>query len=184
MLAVHTNRLGSIAIGILLAGWLVAPAAAQVPDPDQVVVAAPAAPTWDEVSGYDAVEANRLIVSPDERGMLRGTVVSRATDLGSMQEEYLAAAPAFSAAIINQVPADARWAPTMTSWDKGSGYLSVETGRAALSGKEGAALFAPHVSRATDIGSMQEEFFAAPAASSWDESSGYGAVELSRAVSR
>jgi hypothetical protein len=120
-----------------------------------------AAPSWDETSGYGAVEASRAgasaLLAPvagptwDETSGYGAVEASRATnaqqalqshDLGSMQEEALAAIVA--AAI---------------SWDDTSGYASVEASRAAA-----ATLLAP------------------VAAPSWDATSGYGAVEASRAM--
>jgi hypothetical protein len=75
---------------------------------DQVPALAPAAPSWDETSGYGAVEASRAA-------------------------NALSAAPA---ALTIHVPSDVRWAPARviapgSSWDETSGYGSVEASRAA-----------------------------------------------------
>jgi hypothetical protein len=96
-------RASVLAVAGLLSIAFAGSVGAQMPDPDLVVAAAPAAPSWDESSGYDAVEANRVTV---------------------------ASAPNV-ADITNQVPADVRWAPAAPSWDETSGYASVESNRAA-----------------------------------------------------
>jgi hypothetical protein len=52
-----------VAISGLLLGAMAVPAAAQAPDQDQIVVAAPAGPSWDETSGYASVEASRALAA-------------------------------------------------------------------------------------------------------------------------
>jgi len=85
-----------------------------------IVAAAPvAAPSWDETSGYGAVEASRATID-DPAGSItaeptRVLAAQRALqggDLGSLQEEALLAV--VSAASTTQVPADVRWAPADT----------------------------------------------------------------------
>jgi hypothetical protein len=77
------------------------------------------------------------------------------------------------------------------SWDKTSGYGSVEASRAAIAlpatsttTETNRVLVAQHALAAGDLGSMQEDvLFAVVAASaSWDVTSGYGSVEASRAA--
>ena len=77
------------------------------------------------------------------------------------------------------------------SWDETSGYGSVEASRAAIAlptlsttTEANRVLVAQHALQDGDLGSMQEEvlFAVVAASSSWDETSGYGAVEASRAA--
>lgn len=161
----YALRTSVVAIVSLVSLAVVAPATAQVPDPDQAVAAAPAAPSWDEISGYGSVEANRAIGAPVDTVMLGGALVSRSSDLGSLQEEYLAA-PMAPATIANQAPADVRFAPAAAAWDDLSGYGTVEASRAAIGVAPVAPVSTSRVSRATDIGSLQEASLAAPATSS------------------
>ncbi len=82
-------------------------------------------------------------------------------------------------------------APAETTWDESSGYNSVETNRAAYalttspSGVEASRVITAQLALSGgDLGSMQEEalFAVLAAGSAWDDASGYGAVEASRAT--
>jgi hypothetical protein len=165
---------------------LIAPVAG--PATDAVPVVAPvAAPSVDDTSA-DAVRAAALTLAA-QSALLTG-------DIGSMQEEHLlaivAGAPSWDAtsgygsveasraanalpvapaAITTQVPAEVRWAPVRAIAPE----LSAEATR---------ALAAQLALQSGDIGSMQEDRLLAivAAGSSWDETSGYGAVEASRAT--
>jgi hypothetical protein len=151
---------------------------------DQVIALAPVAgPSWDETSGYGAVEASRATIGhPAPTTTLEQTRMAAAQralltgDIGSMQEESLLAIVA---------------AP---SWDETSGYGSVEASRAAnalpaapaesTTAEETRLIAAQQALQSHDLGSLQEEALLAVVAtgSSWDETSGYGSVEASRAV--
>ena len=106
MSTIRRSRSVVLGIAAVLAVALAAPVAAQTEE--QPLAAAPAAPSWDETSGYDAVESSRAAY----------------------------ALPAAPAAITNQVPGDVRWAPAATAadaaWDATSGYGAVEASRAAI----------------------------------------------------
>jgi hypothetical protein len=73
-------------------------------------------------------------------------------------------------------------APSAPSWDEASGYGSVEAIRAAigLGGSDGPVVQV--VPPAREIGGLQEEYLAARtvASTTWDETSGYHSVEISR----
>jgi hypothetical protein len=125
---------------------------------EQVPTAAPAAPSWDEASGYGSVEASRAAVSAlcaagtasswDDTSGYGSVEASRAEVSALLSDELTSGrdqALAFAAA-------------AAMLWDETSGYGSVEASRAAAS-----ALLAP------------------VAGLSWDDTSGYGSVEASRA---
>jgi len=99
MSTIQRYRTAFLGIAAVLAVALVAPVAAQTED--QPIAAAHAAPSWDETSGYGAVEANRAVIGHDD-------VVSG----------YAATGHEASAAL-------------GLSWDETSGYGSVEASRAA-----------------------------------------------------
>jgi hypothetical protein len=151
---------------------------------DEVAALAPvAAPSVDETSAED-VRATRAIAA--ESALLTG-------DIGSMQEEHLlaivAVAPSWDAtsgygaveasratighpaALTSQVPADVRWAPEGVI----APASSVEAGR---------ILAAQQALQSQDLGSLQEDalFAVVAAGSSWDQTSGYGSLEASRAT--
>jgi hypothetical protein len=149
---------------------------------DQVIALAPVAgPSWDETSGYGAVEASRATIghpapttTVEQSRMAAAQRALLTSDIGSMQEESLLAIVA---------------AP---SWDETSGYGSVEASRAAnalpaapaesTTADETRAFAAQQALQSHDLGSLQEEALLAVVAtgSSWDETSGYGSVEASR----
>jgi hypothetical protein len=152
---------------------------------NKVLAFAPVAgPSWDETSGYGAVEASRATIGHPAAGttiaqtrMAAAQHALLSGDLGSVQEESLLA-------IVAAAP----------SWDESSGYGSVEASRAANalpaapagrpSAAETQALAAQQMVQSYDVGSLQEDALLAVVAtgSPWDETSGYGSVEASRAV--
>jgi hypothetical protein len=192
MSTIHRSRPAISAFAAVLMLTVSAPIAVHGQDEDLALAPVPAA-SWDETSGYGAVEAIRA--EPDVNVVLgAGTTADaasgsgsveanrvttaqhalQASDLGSMQEEALAAIVA-----------------TGASWDETSGYAAVEASRATIGHPPASTtsqaipvLAAQHVLQTGDIGSMQEERLSAivSAAPSWDETSGYGSVEDSRAA--
>jgi hypothetical protein len=132
---------------------------------DEVLTVAPvAAPGVAGTSGED-LRATRALAA--ERALLVG-------DIGSLQEERLRA-------IVAAAP----------SWDETSGYGAVEASRATIgspatstSAEQTRLLAAQHALQGGDLGSLQEDALLAvlSAAPSWDETSGYGSVEASRAA--
>jgi hypothetical protein len=124
---------------------------------EQVLTAAPAAPSWDELSGYGSVESSRGEVS----ALWSGEGISD-------QEQALAFAAAAA-----------------TLWDATSGYGSVEASRAANALPAAPATFtsqvSPDVRWAPDRALEHAMNPPVAAAIAWDGSSGYGAVEASRA---
>jgi hypothetical protein len=125
---------------------------------EQVLAAAPAAPSWDELSGYGSVESSRGEVS----ALWSGAVIPD-------QEQALAYAAAAAA----------------TLWDATSGYGSVEATRAANALPAAPATVTSQVS--PDVRWAPERALEhamnplATAAITWDETSRYGAVEAARA---
>ena len=114
----------------VLAGTLFAPMTINAED--QILAMAPAAPSWDDASGYGSVETSRAQI-------------------------------------------DVFMAPTADStWEATSGYRAVEANR---------QLVAQEALRSGDLGSMQEEALAELVAASlaWDDASGYGSLEATRA---
>jgi hypothetical protein len=75
-------------------------------------------------------------------------------------------------------------APSVPSWDDASGYGSIEAIRAGIDLRSSDGPFVQVARPARDIGSLQEEYFAARTmtAASWDETSGYHSVESSRST--
>jgi hypothetical protein len=80
---------------------------------EQASVLAPAVPSWDETSGYGAVEASRADVS-----------ALLSSQLMSGQEQFLALAVA-----------------TVMAWDDTSGYGSLEASRAAIGHEDGVSSY-------------------------------------------
>lgn len=112
---------------------------------DQVLAAAPVGPSWDDMSGYGAVEANRATVSAL---LVPDPTWDQTSGYGAVEANRAAASvvlPPTSTTM--QVPGDVRWAP------------------------ESAITPRPSV-----------EASGVTAAKVWDKTSGYGAVEASRAV--
>jgi len=144
-----------------------------------IVAAAPvAAPSWDEISGYGAVEASRATIdyptssaSAAQTRVLAAQHALQGGDLGSMQEDALFAVVA--SASTTQVPADVRWAPADTIGPASSravspDYLPVALGTGtrtesahlatiALPSEQTRVLAAQHALRSPDLGSLQEE---------------------------
>jgi steroid delta-isomerase-like uncharacterized protein len=99
---------------------------------EQVLTAAPAAPSWDDTSGYGSVEASRAEVS----ALLSGELIS-----GRDQALAFAAAAAmlwdetsgYGSVEASRAAASALFAPVIgPSWDDTSGYGSVEASRAIM----------------------------------------------------
>jgi hypothetical protein len=176
MSTIHRSRTIVSAVAAMFMVGLLAPSAVHAEDPLLPVeeqALAPAAMPGASVSVADSrvSAAQQALLSPD---------------LGSMQEEALRAVVA-----------------TAMSWDQTSGYRAVEAIRAepdayaasaagtsadAVSGvASGAAnrvANAQHALDAGDLGSVQEDALTAlvAAGSSWDDISGYGVLETSRAT--
>lgn len=121
MATIHRSRRAALGIAAFLAGALVTPLA--VTAEEQALAVVPAAPSWDETSGYGAVEASRARAS----AMLAPSAIS------------------------SQVSPDVRWAPARVM------AADLASGRGGLS--------------AADLAAARD----------WDETSGYGNVEASRA---
>jgi hypothetical protein len=126
---------------------------------EQVLTAAPAPPSWDELSGYGSVESSRGEVSAlwsgeviiDQEQTLAYAAAAAATlwdaTSGYGSVEASRAANALPAASTSQVSPDVRWAPTRSlglapSWDETSGSGPMETSRAAIASDPGSALAA------------------------------------------
>jgi hypothetical protein len=201
MFTIHRSRSVFLGSAAFLALALFAPGAVNAddaipliapvtgPSTDAIPVMAPVAgPSWDETSGYGAVEASRATIGHPAAGttfeQTRMAVAQRALltgDIGGMQEEHLFA-------IVAAAPVAA------PSWDETSGYGAVEASRAAnalpaapaasTTAEETRALTAQRALQTYDLGSLQEEALLAVVAtgSSWDQTSGYGSVEASRAT--
>jgi hypothetical protein len=168
MSPMHQSRSRVFGIATMFAFTLLAPVAVsaqeEVADTTQQevpVLASVAAPAVVSTSGEDG----RAIAA--ERALLSG-------DFGSMQEEHLRA-------IVAAAP----------SWDETSGYGAVEASRATIgspatstSAEQTRVLAAQQALEGGDLGSLQEDVLLAvmSAGQSWDETSGYGAVETSRAT--
>jgi hypothetical protein len=154
------SRSWCLGTAVVFAFTLLAPVAVNAQDDVAALVSA--APAGEDTDIQD-VRAARALAA--QRGLQSG-------DIGGMQEERLYA-------IVAAGP----------SWDQTSGYESVEASRAAIghatsnTSEEAALLAAEQALQSPDLGSMQEEALLAvvAASSSWDETSGYGAVEAARA---
>jgi hypothetical protein len=174
---------------VVFAFTLLAPVAVNAQDDDAAL--APAAPAGEDSSTQD-VRAARALAA--QRALLTG-------DLGSMQEERLyaivAAAPSWdqtsgyasveaSRAVIGHATSNiTEEAALLAQFRASERALSLSLGVDLLVPAEAPRLFAAQQALAShDLGSMQEEALLAVVAvsSSWDETSGYGAVEASRAA--
>jgi hypothetical protein len=139
----HSIRTSVLGIVAMLNVAVFAPA--NVRAQEEILAAAPAIEaSWDETSGYGAVEATRAAIN---------------------------ALPQDPAVITSLVPSDVRWAPEPSI----DAALSAEASRVAA---------AQQALLSTDLGSMQEEALLAVVAAgpTWDEMSGYGSVETTRAA--
>jgi hypothetical protein len=156
MRTLHRFRTAPVVIAAFLASALVTPVTVNAEEP--VLAAAPAAASWDETSGYGSVEASRADVSALWSG-----------ELIRDQEQTLAFAGAAAA----------------TLWDAMSGYGAVEASRAANALPVAPSAFPSQVP--SDVRWAPERALEhamnplVAAAMAWDETSGYGAVEASRA---
>src|SRR5215204_1962008 len=155
---------------------------------DLAPVAAPAAVG----TSPDAVRATRALAA--QHALQRG-------DIGSLQEDALyaivAAAPSwdatsgYGAVEAGRAATSALLAPAGPTWDATSGYGAVEASRAtigspaaSITSEQTRVLAAQRALQGGDLGSLQEEALLAvvSAGQSWDETSGYGVVEASRAA--
>jgi hypothetical protein len=155
---------------------------------DLAPVAAPAA------VGTSPEEVRAIRVLAAQHALQRG-------DLGSLQEDALvaivAAAPSwdatsgYGAVEAGRGATSALLAPAGPSWDQTSGYGAVEASRATIgspatstSAVQTRVLAAQRALQGGDLGSLQEDALLAvvSAGQSWDETSGYGSVEASRAT--
>jgi hypothetical protein len=123
-----------------------------------------AAPSWDDTSGYGSVETSRATI---------GHAAASMTEEAALLAQFRAIERTLSLSLgpAPQIPTDVRWAPA----------------RAIAPNSEAAAtrvLAAEQALQSHDLGSMQEEhlYTIVAASSSWDETSGYGSVEASRAA--
>jgi hypothetical protein len=166
MSTIHRSRSLVFGIATVFALTLLAPVA--VTAEEEVADLAPVAAPAVVGTSVEDVRATRVLAA--EQGLERG-------DLGSMQEEALFA-------IVAAAP----------SWDESSGYGSVEASRAAnampaapttgTSAEQTRVLAAQQALQSQDLGSVQEEalIMVVAAGQSWDQTSGYGSVEASRAT--
>jgi hypothetical protein len=174
MSTIHRSRSRVFGLATMFACTLLAPGAvsaqeevADTAQQDVAVLAPVAAPALASTSADD-VRAARALAA--ERALQSG-------DIGSMQEDRLLA-------IVAAAP----------SWDEISGYGAVEASRAinamsaapdaSTSAEQTRLLAAQHALQSGDLGSLQEDTLLAVAAAgqSWDQISGYGSVEASRAA--
>src|SRR5215218_2300571 len=132
----------------------------------------------EEVADLAPVAAPAAVgTSPEEVRAIRALAAQRALqrgDVASLQEDALYA-------IVAAAP----------SWDATSGYGAVEASRATIgspaastSAVQTRVLAAQQALQGGDLGSLQEEALLAvvSAGQSWDEMSGYGSLEASRAA--
>jgi hypothetical protein len=191
MSKIHRSRPAISAFAAVLMLTVSAPIAVHGQDEDLALAPVPAA-SWDETSGYGAVEAIRaepdVYVVPGAgttanaasgSGSVQLNRVSivqhalQADELGSMQEEALAAIVAPGA-----------------SWDETSGYGAVEASRATIghpaastTNQANRVFAAERALLSHDLGSLQEEALAAVVADPMApaQSSDYGSLEATRA---
>src|SRR5215210_3829241 len=144
-----------------------------------VTLLAPLAVTAEEeVADLAPVAAPAAVgTSPEEVRAIRALAAQHALqsgDLGSLQEDALYA-------IVAAAP----------SWDAASGYGVVEASRATIGSpatsppsEQTRVLTAQQALHSPDLGSLQEAALRAVVAAgqSWDDTSGYGVVEASRAA--
>jgi hypothetical protein len=151
---------------------------------EPLLAAVPAAPSWDETSGYGAVEASRAGASAL---LAAGTAPSwdDTSGYGSVEASRAAVSALSDEVIPDQEQALAFAAAAATLWDATSGYGSVEASRAANALAALPVLIKSQVS--SDVRWAPEQALEhamnplVAVAIAWDETSGYGAVEASRA---
>jgi hypothetical protein len=153
---------------------------------EPVLAAAPAVPSWDEASGYGSVEASRAAASA-----LLAPVAAPSWDETSGYGSVEAIRADMNALLSGEVISDQEQAlafaaaAAATLWDATSGYGSVEASRAANALAALPVLITSQVS--SDVRWAPEQALEhamnplVAAATAWDETSGYGAVEASRA---
>jgi hypothetical protein len=198
-----TNRCSRLVFSVFAAVLTLALSAPLAVNADEVVIGedeaialAPVTAPVVAVTSVDAVQAAALAA---QRALLTG-------DIGSMQEDRLlaivAAAPSWDATSgyrsveASRAAASALLAPIATlSWDETSGYGAVEASRATI-GHPAAAMSLDYLPVALERGTPAESPVLwiilhrdhavsvnplVAAAMAWDATSGYGAVEASRA---
>jgi hypothetical protein len=187
-----------LAIVALITLTLAAPAAAQVGK--HPIAAAPASPSWDERSGYGAVETSRANFGVAAAPMnitslvpsdVRWAPANATADLAPVVPMYIVAAQrALQTSDPGSLAEEAllRLVAGFAAWDEMSGYGSVEASRATV---EASALGHGNVTGPTgreeraaiEDGTQTSGHEASAAISaSWDEASGYGSLEASRAT--
>jgi hypothetical protein len=140
MRTIHRSRTIFSAVAAVLVFALAAPIAVNADDEviaaeEQVLAAAPAAPSWDETSGYGSVEASRAAVS---ELLAAGAAPSWdvTSGYGSVEASRADLSALLSGGVISgQAEALALAAAAAESWDETSGYGSVEASRAAASAR-------------------------------------------------
>jgi hypothetical protein len=201
MSTLHRRRTGFSTFAAVLAFVLCAPQAANAEDEviaaeQQILAAAPTLSSWDESSGYGSVEASRAAIGHDHGVSGYGPTGHEASALGLSWDEMsgyrsVEASRAEVSALLSGARISGRdqalavTAAAATLWDSTSGYGSVEASRAANALPAAPATFTNQVP--SDVRWAPERALEhtidpqVAAAKAWDETSGYGAVEASRA---
>jgi hypothetical protein len=213
MFTIHHSRTTIFAFATVLTLALSAPSAVIAQDQviadeqvlaaeEQTPVLAPAVPSWDETSGYGAVEASRATIGHDAVRGFGGTgheasaAMGRSWDALSGYGSVEASRAAVSTMLSGEGISDQEQAlafaaaAAATLWDATSGYGSVEASRAANALPAASTTFTSQVSPdvrwapAPAIAPVPEDALRAvvDAVIAWDETSGYGAVEATRAT--
>jgi hypothetical protein len=100
---------------------------------EQVLTAAPAAPSWDETSGYGSVETSRATASA-LRAPVSGPTWDETSGYGSVEASRADVNALLSGEVISgQEHSLALAVLAATVWDETSGYGSVEASRASAS---------------------------------------------------
>ena len=122
-------------VAAVLTFALVAPLAVNADDEviagkEQVLTAAPAAPSWDESSGYGSVEASRAAASA-LLAPVAGPSWDESSGYASVERTRAGASALLSGELMSgQEQAAALAAAAAKSWDETSGYGAVEASRA------------------------------------------------------
>ena len=169
MFTIPRSRSLFLGSAVVLAFTLLAPVTVTAEEEEVGALAPAAAPAVVGTSATSVRAVAQALAAQD--ALLSG-------EMGSLQEEHLRA-------IVAAAPVAA------PSWDETSGYGAVEASRATIdyptastSTAQTRVLTAQHALQGGDLGSMQEDALLAvvSAGQSWDEISGYGSVEASRAA--
>jgi hypothetical protein len=164
MSTIHQSRPAVSALAAVLMLALSAPIAVHGQEQDLALAPAPV-PSWDESSGYGAVEAIRA--EPDLYVVPAGSTVGSASGAGSVTANRVNAAQhALEAGNLGSMQEEALAAivATGSSWDDTSGYGAVEASRATIghpaastTRQANRVLAAEQALHSGDLGSMQEE---------------------------